>query len=325
MQTPTHVTLTSTEWLSMPALSLETPTLRVITVPDLGAKIVSLFDRVTEREWLLPPAKGYLQPVEYGAPFTEQDMSGWDEMFPTIDRCSYPVTGHYHNVPLPDHGEVWSLAWTHDEQITDGIRLNVEGRVLPYRLSRTIHIIDDQTVRLSYEAVNLGDETLVALWAAHPQFTADGSTRVALPDGVSQVINVQSTDELPTIEAIYPWPEATTAHGRTLLFDRLRPDEVSRYRKVYLPPNQPVSWAALRQPTESGEETSLHLSWDIDKVPYLGIWIDERAFSPAPTIALEPATGFYDNLALAQDNSRVMHLLPDTPYCWSIDLTFRGS
>ncbi|MFN8561590.1 MAG: hypothetical protein U0703_08230 [Anaerolineae bacterium] len=47
-----------TRWFSMPALALETPALRAITVPALGAKIVSLFDRALGREWLLPPKDG---------------------------------------------------------------------------------------------------------------------------------------------------------------------------------------------------------------------------------------------------------------------------
>ncbi len=44
-----------TQWFAMPALALETPALRVITVPSVGAKIVSIFDRAAGREWLLPP------------------------------------------------------------------------------------------------------------------------------------------------------------------------------------------------------------------------------------------------------------------------------
>jgi galactose mutarotase-like enzyme len=319
---PMQAALTSTQWYSMPALSLETPSLQVITVPGLGAKIVSLYDHVAEREWLLPPAKGYLRPVGYAAPFTEQDMSGWDEMFPTIDRCPYPAPGRYHNVPLPDHGEVWSLPWTHDEQVIDGIRLSVEGHALPYRLSRTLRIVDNHTVRLSYEAVNLGEEPLAALWAAHPQFAVDGSTRIVLPEDVSQVINVQATEEFPTIEALHTWPETTTANGTPLQLARLRPAEVNKYRKFYLLPAQPVTWAGLQQGEKDREGASLRLSWKVEEIPYLGVWIDERGFGPVPTIALEPATGFYDTLTVAWNKQRVMHLLPAVPYHWSLDLIF---
>ena len=125
----------STEWFSMPALALETPALRVITVPEKGAKIVSIFDRSSGHEWLLPPKNGQFQPAVYGAVFVEQDMSGWDEMFPTIDRCAYPAAGAYFDADLPDHGEVWSQPWQVDESSRNAIDLSVEGHTLPYVLS----------------------------------------------------------------------------------------------------------------------------------------------------------------------------------------------
>lgn len=307
-----------TQWFSMPALVLETSALQVITVPAVGAKIVSLFDRIAGREWLLPPNKGFFRPVAYGAPFVEQDMSGWDEMFPTIDRCDYPLEGAYLGAKLPDHGEVWSLAWAHDESTTDAIRLSVVGQALPYTLSRTIHVADERTVRLSYEVINTGTESFGALWAAHPQFAADETTRILLPASVTQVVSVQPTEELPVIGQFYNWAEAKTHNGQSLRLDRIRSADTRKHRKVYLPPEQPVSWAGLQQ----GDDGAwLRLSWDANAVPYLGIWVDEGSFNPAPTAALEPSTGYYDSLTRAWQNQSIMILPPGVPYRWSLDLT----
>lgn len=305
------------EWFTMPALALETPALRVITVPAVGAKIVSIFDRIAGREWLLPPNKGLFRPVAYGASFLEQDMSGWDEMFPTIDRCIYPVEGAYLGVELPDHGEAWSQAWAHDENTADAICLSVAGRALPYTLSRTIRIIDWQTLRLSYAAVNTGTEPLGALWAAHPQFAADETTRILLPTSVKQVVSVQPTEELPVIGQFYDWAEIKAHDGQALRLDRIRSADTGKHRKVYLPPEHPVRWAGLQQ----GDDGAwLRLSWDADAVPYLGIWVDEGSLNPAPTAALEPSTGYYDSLTRAWQNQRVMILPPGVPYRWSLDL-----
>ena len=52
-----------------------------------------------------------VRPAAYGATFVEQDMAGWDEMFPTILACAYPGPGPHHGAALPDHGEAWSLPW----------------------------------------------------------------------------------------------------------------------------------------------------------------------------------------------------------------------
>ena len=60
---------------------------------------------------------------------------------------------------LPDHGEVWMLPWQ-DAGTGDGvIRLSVEGRALPYRLSRSLAFSSHRTVRLSY---------LLKTWETNP-------------------------------------------------------------------------------------------------------------------------------------------------------------
>lgn len=306
-----------TQWFSRAALALETPSLRVITIPAMGAKIVSVFDRVTEREWLLPPKDRRLQPVAYGAAFVEQDMSGWDEMFPTIERCVYPLQGAYAGAQFPDHGEVWALVWKHDESATDAVRLSVQGRALPYTLLRTLRLVDERILRISYEVVNRGTEPLSALWAAHPQFAVDKSTRILLPASVTQVINVQPTDELPVIGQLCDWAGTETPSGQILHLDRINGADARKHRKVYLPPDQPVRWAGLQQ-GEAG--AYLRLSWDVSHIPYLGIWVDEGSYNPAPTAALEPSTGYYDSLVRAWQNQRVMNLIPNVPYRWSLDL-----
>jgi len=88
-----------TTWHNFPAIALESESMRVVIVPDLGAKIVSLFDRTHQREWLTPPMRPVEQTV-YGADFVSQDMSGWDEMLPTIVACDWE------GAHIPDHGEV---------------------------------------------------------------------------------------------------------------------------------------------------------------------------------------------------------------------------
>ena len=65
----------------------------------------------------------------------------------------------------------------------------------------------------------------------------------------------------------------------------------------------------------------LRLAWDAKATPYLGIWVDEGDYNPAPTAALEPSTGYYDSLARAWQNQRVMRLSPGIPQRWSLDLT----
>jgi galactose mutarotase-like enzyme len=237
-------------------------------------------------------------------------------MFPTIDRCAYPVAGAYLGMVLPDHGEVWSQAWKH-EKSTEAIHLTVQGRALPYTLSRTIGIIDERRLCLSYEVVNTGAEPLSVLWVAHPQFVADEATRIVLPVSVKQVVSVLATAELPVIGQHYDWATATTQAGESLQLDRIRAASTQKHRKLYLPPDQRVEWAGLQHGKNGAW---LRLSWDASEIPYLGIWVDEGSFNSAAIVALEPSTGYYDALSLAWQNQRAMVLPPGLSQHWSLNL-----
>lgn len=306
-----------TTWLGQPALVLETSALRLITVPGMGAKIVSLFDKQRGREWLLPPTNRDFKPVAYGASFVDQDMSGWDEIFPTTGACLYPVEGRYQHTPLPDHGEVWSIPWQVDGMTPNSIQLSTVGRVLPYRLTRTVEVIGDQEVHLAFEVVNTGSEPLTALWSAHPQFVADAETRVRLPEGVTHVVNVHATEDWQERDRLYTWAEAQSEDGKWHRLDAIGTAELHKCRKFFVHPDQPINWAALQQ----GQYGAwVRLSWDSDCIPYFGLWVDEGTYNPAPTAALEPTTGYYDRLDRAWENNRAMHLPPDIPVGWYVDV-----
>lgn len=309
--------VTATTWLGQPALALSTRALRIVTVPGMGAKIVSLLNLRTGREWLLPSAARAFVPPGYGASFVDADMSGWDEIFPTTNACVYP-SGAYAGTQLPDHGEVWSLPWDVEDGPEASIQLASTGRALPYRLTRTLRALSDHTVRMEYVVVNCGEAPFAALWAAHPQFAVDGRTRIVLPPSVLDVVNVYPTETWPDVGAVIAWPNAQAASGETLALDRIGPAERHRCRKFFAPPDKPLHWAALYQ-DEAGDW--VRLSWDLHAVPYLGIWVDEGVYNAVPTAALEPTTGYFDDLSLACRTERALWLVPDVPYRWYVDVT----
>jgi hypothetical protein len=141
------ITLTPSEWRGQPAWALESARLRVVTTAGVGAKIVSITDKAAGHEWLVAPADRSFGLLTYGATFIEQDMSGWDEMFPTIKACAYPQPGPYAGAALPDHGEVWALPWEMIAAEDGALTLGVDGRALPYRLMRTLRLDDAATLR----------------------------------------------------------------------------------------------------------------------------------------------------------------------------------
>ncbi len=303
-------------WHGLNAWALENDTLQTVIVPEIGAKIVSLFDERNQLEWLAGPGDRPLRPVPYGATFTDQDMSGWDEMFPTIIACDYPGQGDRHGVSLPDHGEVWALPWSLDAAHDGRLSFSVEGRALPYRLTRIADYSDADTLRLRYQLSNLGTQPMPYLWAAHPQFACDKGADIVLPAQVTSVFN--AIDQLwgwgPS-ETLMNWPTTSVTDGTEVRLDQIGAPSLNRARKFFVLPEVQVGWAGLiRQPSRDW----LRMQWDAHRVPYLGVWVDEGALNPESVAAPEPMTGFYDSLMVAYSKQRVALIEPGDTHRWTL-------
>lgn len=305
--------MTAVDWHGFAGWALENEALRVVVVPELGAKIASLTDKAAGHEWLTPPT----HPVRartVGDSFVEHDLAGWDEMFPTIVACPSP---HDPAVMLPDHGEVWALPWQVLDRSGDQIVLKVAGRLLTYTLTRTA-TLTGATLRLDYQLDNRSAAPLPCLWAAHPLFRANAHTRIALPAQVNRVINVAHHPCWGAPDRPLSYPEGHMLDGAAGRLDRVGDAALHDYRKFYLPPERPVSGAALVQ-EDIG--CSLRLTWDSAVVPYLGVWVDEGVYTRETTVALEPSSGYYDTLSLAMQAGRTAILPPGGSLTWRLDVT----
>ncbi len=308
------MTLTATDWHGFHAYTLENDQLRVVILPTLGAKVASIFDRKAEREWLVQPLSPQHE-IPYGTAFDKFEMYAWDEMFPTIIAGEYPAEGPYKGAFLPDHGEVWPLPWLRESSASDALALSVNGRALPYRLVRTASLDGPDGLRLHYTVTNTGAKAFSYLWAAHPLFAVDSATEIVLPPSVVEVYNVHAMAPWGDHGRRYDWPRAQTDDGKTWDLRRVGPVTLKDCRKVYVPPEQPIDWAGLRQ-TDSG--AWLRLEWNSSALPYLGLWIDEGIYATAPAVALEPTNGFYDGLATAYENGRTQQLKPGETRFWDV-------
>ena len=307
----------ATAWRGYDAWQVTDGTLEVVIVPRLGGKIAQLTDLRTGREWLHGASTSPPEP-EYGGSFVDHGPSGWDEMIPTIDPCRYPVGGRWATRWLPDHGEAWMLPW---QVISQGpgssaLTLRVEGRVLPYQLTRTTELVGPGKLLLRYRLVNLADEPFACLWAAHPLFRVDEGCRVELPAHVRRVINVRGDPEWGPPDEPIGFPVGVAADGRRVDLGSVAPAPTGRCRKHYLPPDVVAPWSRLRH--VDGASLTMHV--DPAAVPYLGVWVDEGVRGDRPMIALEPATGYYDALDRAHRLGRFTWLEPRAPRTWWLDV-----
>ena len=284
------------------AVRLSTPGIDVVLDAERGGRIVNLTDVVRDREWLVQPARTLADPAEPGTAFTDGDMSGWDEMFPTVLPCHYPT--HRPDDPeveLPDHGELWTARWQVTERGDRSVVMTAQGDALPYRFTRRA-TVERSRLLLTYRVDVTGAVPLIALWAAHPQFRCEPGTRIILPKDVRTVLDVSD----PAHPVRTPWPGALDGRVSAL--------PATTGRKLYLEPDAAPRWARLVDPCGA----ALDLSWDGEPVSYLGLWLDHRRYSHEACVCLEPSTGFYDDLSLAAAQGRAMLVAPGAPARWSL-------
>ncbi|MBP3965894.1 hypothetical protein [Paenibacillus lignilyticus] len=280
------------------SLVAENESVRVETIPELGGKIVSLLYKPTGKEWLLDAGDRPMQKLDYGSNFCDGDMSGWDECFPTIDACSAGEDG---SLNLPDHGEVWALPWQ-AEVSGDALGCTVEGRQLPYRLTRTLSLPGERRLRLNYTVQHLGGAPFSFLWVAHPQFAVDEPTRILTPPSVREMNCIYGkADRDFMIPDVWAYGPETTGEGT----------------KFYYNGAVPEGWSGL---LGMNSHAYMIVSVPKDTVPHFGVWIDQGKFNDRTTIALEPGIGYYDSLERAERNGTSVRLREGESYSWSVDI-----
>jgi galactose mutarotase-like enzyme len=285
------------------SVTLSNDRLSVTVLPDRGARITSLRNVSDEREWLSQARDSTLGArLDPGSTFTESDHCGWDEMFPTVDACTYP-SGPYLGLHVPDHGELWSRPWDALEVTSVTARHRVRSDRFGYTFERALRL-DGATLRCDYRCVVEAGVALPLLWALHPQFSMEEGTRLELPGHRVTVLDTSFPDD----------PRAVSWGGDLVVE---RDVEKGADRMLYLQPDDGVQQATLIDPSGSW----LEVAWDRSFAPYLGIWADHGRHTSGRVLAIEPTNGFFDELARAYRNAMVTHFTPDEAVSWWVEVT----
>ncbi|MFD0959297.1 hypothetical protein [Paenibacillus chungangensis] len=293
---------------------MESAAVKLIVLPQAGGSIVSLQFKETRKEWLVEAIGDGIRHANYGDSYSEEMMHGWDECFPTIDVCRYPLPGSHEHIHLPDHGELWSVPWTYS--MTDhSLVTKTRGEVLPYSFTRTISFIDDQTLRLSYSVMNLMEAPLIAIWCPHPLFAATVHTQIRIPPELDEVFCVVGGKRYEE-GLLYKWTQSEKEYSR-MNIDRLSPSEVQDSRKFYANTPFATGQAGLYE-LNTGE--FVQLSWSVKELPYFGLWINEGHYNEKLMVALEPCNGYYDNLDSAYKRGKTLLVEPKASSNWSLDV-----
>lgn len=287
---------------------LENELVRLELVPGFGAKVISLLDRATGREWLtrgFPPADGNRAEAVFGG----EAAYGWDECLPSVSPGADPLDP---SRELRDHGDVWGRP-AEARLDARSVETVSEGVAWPYRFGRTL-TLDSRGVRLDYTLLSLTDRPLPFVWSIHPLLALEPGSTIHVPDATRMHLSHQAGLDLSGREV--RWPRETTPGGRTVELDRVRGLEAGQVVKLY---TCPVAHA--RAAVAAPDGTWLGIEWDGGFAPYLGLWLDFGGWPAAPghplhQVALEPTTAPADDLPSAIARGQALIVRPRARVSW---------
>jgi galactose mutarotase-like enzyme len=258
-------------------------------VPELGAKIISLKNIRTSREWLWQPPDGLkLFRNQVGDDFSRSPLVGADECLPTIAPCSWQGRA------LPDHGEVWNAAWNvNNDAFENGIlKTCVRLPISPFELERTIEL-DGNEIYLIYQLTNLGSREESFLWAIHPLLQLQKGDQLELPKATRALLNGAT------------WVDA---------IDSMVPEK--KCAKVFA---QPVAegLAGIHN-CITGER--LEFIWDAAENNTLGLWLTRGGWHGHHHFAIEPTNANDDALTIAAGQKKCGKVAANDSVNWQLRL-----
>jgi hypothetical protein len=262
-------------------LRIESSTLVVDVLPEVGGKIGQIRDKLSGREFLVAPRRPYAT-VPHDGDWVQYDTSGMDDCFPNIAAGPYPAEP-WAATQLPDLGEWTHGCWTVVEAGAAQIVLERAGQALPYFARKTIRFVGERTLELAYRVENRGDSPFPYMWAAHPLIAVEGSYEVKLPPGDL------TFRTFPSDGQEHAWPQFESG--------TLSREWIARGRdlKIFIG-GLTEGWCELRLP-----EYALRFTFDVRVTPFVGVWFNNFGFpagdaAPFRCVAVEPCTSPSDLL-----------------------------
>jgi hypothetical protein len=261
----------------------------ITVVPELGAKIISLKNLCTGREWMWHPT-GRLELFRNrpGDAFSTSPLVGMDECLPTIAPCFWQGRN------LPDHGEVWCVPWKVDAPAWAGgvLKTSATLKLSPFEIERTVELREKE-IRLGYRLRNRSAVEERYLWAMHPLLRMCAGDQLELPASTRSLLN-----------------------GEGWIGDLDSAISDGDCAKVFAAPVS-EGFAAVHNPS-TGDR--LEFEWSPIENDTLGLWLTRGGWHGHEHFALEPANGDADTLTLAAGRKRCGLVAASSSVTWQVCL-----
>jgi hypothetical protein len=292
-------------------VTIENQSIALEVWPQFGAKITSLIDKADHYDLLFNyPSELPDEPLQYDRPYNTGWYAGWDECFPAISPSKY--AGYpYDGIPVPDHGEVWSLP-TLAFPTRDGIETTWHGLRFGYRLTRKISLEGPRVIS-QYTLHNLAPYPFRFVWAMHPLMDLTGPVELELAKGTKFRVSHDAAGN--AVDQDFEWPAA--------------PDGANLSRLHDLPPNR--GWKVfsadrisapmtIRYPARGRRATIEYHSPD-EMPAYWGIWINTGGWGTHHHFGIEPTTGRFDQIDRAIKDQSAGKIEGMAHRTWSVSIS----
>jgi hypothetical protein len=153
--------LTSEIIENVQTIVVENNHLKCAVAPALGGKIISVYNKLLQKEFLWKNEKLSLKQLGKGADYDSNFYGGIDELLPN------DIPESINGIDFPDHGELWTTQL--DYQMKED-KLILSGTLALSKLfyRKIIELDDDSSsIRLSYTIKNTSNEIRHFLWKLH--------------------------------------------------------------------------------------------------------------------------------------------------------------
>ncbi|QFT89484.1 hypothetical protein FIU87_12565 [Bacillus sp. THAF10] len=297
---------------------LENESIQAIFLPDYGGKLASFIDKKRNKEWLFQSKEASLEIPPYGADFSAYDSSGFDDVFPSIDRCLCPESGK----EVPDHGEVWALPWEMETK-NEILSLKVKSPVFPYILCKDIRL-KSNGLHFHYRVINLDNERpFYYIWTPHALLHCSTSTEFLTESHMKTIMSVEhGSEHLGEWGTIHSYPLTTSIKTGDLLdLSKVEAVEAGNCEKYYFLEKAKSGKCGVK---DMATGAFLMYEYPPEKIPYLAVWKTQGGYRGDYNIALEPCTGVYDNLYVAHAIKKASSVEPGRESSWWFEMKVGG-
>jgi hypothetical protein len=274
-------------------ITLENAHLALTIEPAFGARVTSLTNKATGRQWLVPGA------LVHGTAYLGEQARGWDECFPTVGACEHPAWGG----PLRDHGEMWGQTWSMTHDATSCVATYADPR---FSFGRSLKL-QGATIIATYHVTSSSSVTLPYLWSQHALLATTPSDRILL----------QGITEIQAGGKPLDWPHHA-ARNLSMIGSMEEGFALKLYGQV---PNAACAQIA-------GPSGGIRFDWSGADIPAFGLWLDYGGWpsgDPVHQVALEPTTAPADDLLQAEAVGHARQLAPGGTHRWSVRTTLTPS